>query len=67
MQGFASGPIGINLNKLNFSSNLQKTVFNVGVGVVAGIATYEVIKWGTAIFLVPETLGGSLGVAAALP
>lgn len=34
---------------------------------VAGIVGYEILKWGVATFLAPETLGTSFGVAAALP
>jgi RHS repeat-associated protein len=39
----------------------------VGLGVAIGIGVYETIKWGAAIFFAPETLGGSLGAAAATP
>lgn len=39
------------------------------VAMVAGIlfALYEVVKWGAAILLAPETFGASLGGAACLP
>lgn len=40
---------------------------DVGVGIVIGIGLYETIKWATAIFLIPETGGGSIPAAAALP
>jgi len=53
-------PIGINIKDLNV----------VGKGVVIGVAAvavYEVVKWGVAIVLAPETLGGSLAAAAAVP
>jgi hypothetical protein len=50
-------PIGININ------NLQ----TVGTVAVIAIVAYEVVKWGVAAFFVPETAGGSLVVAGALP
>jgi hypothetical protein len=53
-------PIGVNLNDLN---NFSK----VGVVVTGGFILYEVVKWGVAIFLAPETLGGSLGAATIIP
>ena len=39
----------------------------VGAGIIIGIGTYEVIMWGVAIIAAPETLGGSLLTAGALP
>ena len=39
----------------------------VGVGVAIGIGIYEVVKWGAAVIAAPETLGASLGAAAAMP
>ncbi|PUZ19584.1 toxin 33 [Chitinophaga costaii] len=62
-------PIGINLNNL-FSTPPAgglSPAGKIGTGVVVGVAIYEVIKWGAAILLVPETFGGSLGAAAATP
>jgi hypothetical protein len=53
-------PTGINLNNLS-------TAVKTAVGVAIGIGIYEVVKWGTAVFFAPETLGGSLAAAAATP
>jgi hypothetical protein len=38
-----------------------------GAGIAILIGTYEAIKWGTAVFFAPETLGGSIGVATITP
>ena len=43
------------------------TAVKVDTGVIVGVALYEIGKWGLAIFLAPETLGGSLVVAGATP
>ena len=47
--------------------NVYPTVTKVVTVVVVAVVVYEVVKWGVAIFLAPETFGGSLGVAAAMP
>jgi hypothetical protein len=52
------------------SNNVKKNIENgtkVGVGVTIGIGVYETAKWGVAAFLAPETFGGSLAGAAAIP
>ncbi|WP_147313976.1 hypothetical protein [Deminuibacter soli] len=62
-------PIGINLNNL-FSTPAAgglSPAGKIGTGVVGGVVLYEVIKWGAAILLAPETFGGSLGAAAVTP
>ncbi|GEM_PF-2664856 len=43
------------------------TALKVGTGVAAGIILWEVVKWGGAILLVPETGGASIPAAMALP
>lgn len=43
------------------------TAVKVGTGVAAGIILWEVVKWGAAILLVPETGGTSIPAAMALP
>ncbi len=40
---------------------------NLEALVITGIVLYETIKWSVAILGAPETFGGSLGAAAALP
>jgi hypothetical protein len=44
-----------------------EAIKNTGIIVVAGVVTYEIVKWSAAIILAPETLGGSLVVAGATP
>ena len=39
----------------------------IGLGAVVAIGAYETVKWGIAAFAAPETLGGSLVGAGALP
>jgi RHS repeat-associated protein len=56
-------PIATISNKRNNGENVTK----VGMGTVIAIGAYEVVKWGIAAFTAPETLGGSLAGAAALP
>lgn len=53
----------VNNNRRNNIGNATK----IGMGAVIAIGAYETVKWGVAAFLAPETLGGSLGVAAATP
>jgi hypothetical protein len=48
----------------------RPAVKTVATGLTWGLigwGTYEGLKWGAAVFLIPETGGGSLGVAGALP
>ena len=47
--------------------NVYPTATTVVTTVVVGVVVYEVVKWGAAILLAPETLGGSLGAAAVMP
>jgi len=39
----------------------------MGVGIVADIVKYEIIKWVAAVIIAPETFGASIPAAAALP
>lgn len=48
-------------------SDGAKTAKRVGFWALVGVGAWEVAKWGTAVFFAPETLGGSLAGAAALP
>ncbi len=39
----------------------------LGLAVLDGVVIYEIAKWGLAIILASETLGSSIGIAAATP
>lgn len=60
-------PIGVNLNDLKSTGVSTNSVLKAGTAITVGIVIYEIIKWGGAILLAPETLGGSLAGAAVLP
>jgi len=49
------------------SRQAVKTGARIGVGAMIGIGIYEAVKWGVAVALAPETLGGSLVAAGVTP
>ena len=47
--------------------NIAKKGAEVGAVATMALGTYEVVKWGVAAFLAPETGGASIGGALATP